>query len=92
MAPKAARVILEVMENPEERGSTRLAAASEILDRAYGKSMQSVQHEAGGSIAELFRLMDEEKKKSKTITVSGVTVEEAVIVEDGAAKWVETNL
>lgn len=91
LAPSAARTLAEIMLDPEQKGSTRVSAADAILDRAYGKATQTVAHEAMG-VAELFKLLDEEKKKRETIDVAGGTIEEAEIVEDKEEKWVKENL
>lgn len=40
--PKAIEVAREVMNNPEEKGATRLSAASFFFDRALGKAKQHV--------------------------------------------------
>ena len=37
---RALAVAIEIMENEKEAGTTRLAAAKEILDRGYGKAKQ----------------------------------------------------
>lgn len=61
MAPAAAQTLYNVMRDEDEKGSTRVSAASEVLDRAYGKAQQKIEHEAAG-IKDLFRQLDEEKK------------------------------
>lgn len=61
MAPKAAATIYKVMTNDEEKGSTRLAAAAEILDRAYGKATQKVEH-TGSLFKEMLERLDKESE------------------------------
>lgn len=41
---KAIEVLVEIMEDPGQGGRTRLAAATAILDRAFGKPMQQTDH------------------------------------------------
>lgn len=43
-APGALETLIKVSKNPEETGSARVAAANAILDRAYGRPQQSVDH------------------------------------------------
>lgn len=64
MAPAAVRTIQKVMMNKDEKGSTRIAAASIILDRAYGKPTQEIKHEGMG-VADLFKAMDDAKKEMR---------------------------
>jgi predicted transcriptional regulator len=91
MAPKAARVVYKIMNTVEEKGSTRLAAASTILDRAYGKPQQEIKHE-GSLVKDLFAQLDAEKKAIRT---EGRTITDAEIVEpvlDATDQWVKENL
>lgn len=87
MAPKAARVIYRIMGNSEEKGSTRLAAASAILDRAYGKPQQEIKHE-GSLVKELFAQLDHERKTINTVSRE---VTDAEVVEDEVDKWCKEN-
>lgn len=87
MAPRAARTLYRVMNDAEEKGSTRVSAAAEILDRAYGKPNQKVEHE-GSMVMELFKRLDEEKK---TYTAEGGKIEEAEIVDE-VKDWVSRNI
>lgn len=68
MAPQAARVLYRVMQDRDEKGSTRVTAASEILDRAYGKAAQPIEH-SGALIKDLFDRMDKEKQSKEVLTV-----------------------
>lgn len=61
MAPQAAKTLYQVLADTAEKGSTRVSAASEVLDRAYGKATQTLQHE-GSMVKDLFRQLDEERK------------------------------
>lgn len=49
---RALEVIIDVMQNEEESGATRLAAANALLDRAHGKPKQTTEHTGidGGDI------------------------------------------
>lgn len=40
---RAVEVLIDVMENPEQPGATRIAAASALLDRAHGKPKQTTE-------------------------------------------------
>lgn len=61
MAPTAAQALYGVLTDPTEKGSTKVSAAGEVLDRAYGKATQTIQADSG-SVKELFRRLDEERK------------------------------
>lgn len=49
---RALEVIIDVMQDEEESGATRLAAANALLDRAHGKAKQTTEHTGldGGDI------------------------------------------
>lgn len=49
---RAVETLLDVMEDPEQPGATRVAAANSILDRAHGKAKQTTEHTGldGGDI------------------------------------------
>lgn len=52
-AGKAAKILIEIMENVEARPEVRLAAANSVLDRSMGKAIQTnvnVNGEGGGVI------------------------------------------
>lgn len=42
-APDAARLLVEMMNNPVTGEKTRLQAAQTILDRVYGKAVQPIE-------------------------------------------------
>jgi hypothetical protein len=79
MAPQAARTLYTVMKNKEEKGSTRVSAASEILDRAYGKALQTVEH-SGNMLRDIFDRMDQEAGKKKP----DIVMQEAEFVEESS--------
>jgi hypothetical protein len=87
MAPQAALTLRKIMLNKEEKGSTRVTAAATILDRAYGKAQQKVEHE-GSLILELFKKLDEDKAK----TVKSDISDAEIVEENGVKKWVTENL
>lgn len=51
-AQDALSVVVEIMNNQAETGSTRLSAAVAILDRGYGRPFQAIHH-AGADGGEL---------------------------------------
>lgn len=48
--PEAVRVLVSIMKNAKAAAPARVAAAKELLDRAYGKPPQSHTGEGGGPI------------------------------------------
>lgn len=93
MVPKAANTLYEVMTDNKEKGSARIAAASEVLDRALGKSTQKIQHE-NLTIRELFEQLDK-LNTIKTIEAESKTVnnlEEEEKPCDNLVEWTEKNL
>ena len=52
IAPKALKALEAVMDATDVPAAARVAAANSILDRAYGKPMQAVEHSGpeGGHI------------------------------------------
>jgi hypothetical protein len=45
---KAVKVLATIMEDKDQAGAARVAAANAILDRGYGKPTQAVNH--GGNV------------------------------------------
>lgn len=48
----AIKTLVEIMGSETEKGAARVAAAQALLDRGYGKPMQSVEHSGpdGGAV------------------------------------------
>lgn len=57
----ALQTLASIMQGEEQPASARVAAANALLDRAYGKPSQAVEHTGadGGAIKHLFELTDE---------------------------------
>lgn len=45
--PAAIATLAEIMINPKAKESSRVAAAGELLDRAWGKPTQPIEHQVG---------------------------------------------
>lgn len=79
IAPQAVQVIYEIMKSKKERGNNRISAAFGILDRAFGKPTQVVDHK-GSLISDLISQLDRIEKgvdvKSDTIDAQYETIEE----------------
>lgn len=57
LIPKAIDSIQEILENPQEKARTKLAAANELLNRAIGKPKETVEIR-NNSIREIFEFLD----------------------------------
>lgn len=84
MAPRAARTVDRIMRDTSVKPNTRLAAASEILDRAYGKPTQEVKHE-GSLLKDLFQRLDDEAKGASSAYLREPPIE-AEYTEVGASQ------
>lgn len=71
LAAKAIDSLEEVVSDAKEKGTTRVMAAKEILDRAYGKPKQTIEHR-DSKISSLYDKLDDilgtkQKKKDDVI-------------------------
>lgn len=60
--PEAVQRLAEIMRSPDEPAAARVAAAKELLDRAYGKATAEVQLtgvDGAGVIVEIVRFSDD---------------------------------
>jgi len=76
---EAVATLVEICGNRKAHPSARVAAASAILDRGWGRPMQSVQVEAQASVlpSELAALSPEDKRKAAEIIMRGLAAESA---------------
>lgn len=68
----ALRVLVEVMDNKAEKGSARVAAASCILDRAWGKPVQSVDMKAEVKSIDVSKLTKEQMDALTDLAIESV--------------------
>jgi len=61
LLPRAIEVTREIMVNHEERGSTRLDAATRIIERVMGKATQPVEHR-GNLLKQVIAQIDAESE------------------------------
>lgn len=57
--PSALATLAEIMTNEDSPESARVAASKELLDRAYGKAAQAIQH-SGNIERPLVIVLDDE--------------------------------
>lgn len=69
LMPKAINTIEEIMDDKKEKGSVRLSAATEIVDRSIGKAAQTINVE-GSLIRQLYEKLDDKQKVIDTEPVS----------------------
>lgn len=96
----------EIMSDPSEKGSVRLAAANTVMDRAMGKPKQEVEHKTS-SIRALFERLDAmdrqpaieltPQKQVSSNEIEGELVTEAAPPKEEPPKdeidqWIEDNL
>lgn len=86
--PEAIETAHEIMSNKEERGSVRLQAAQDFLDRGLGKPLQRVE-QTGSKISELFDKLDAIEKAGGLANVKKLAAQEQII--DGEATEIDTN-
>lgn len=65
--PSALATLAEIMTSEEAPESARVAASRELLDRAYGKSAQSIQH-SGKIDQPLVIVMDDDENQADEAT------------------------
>lgn len=83
LLPKAIRTTHKILRSSLEKGSTRLAAANMIMDRALGKPTQEIKHE-GSMIRSLIEQMD--RMNNGPIIETTKSVEEAILSDEGLFK------
>lgn len=67
LAPDAIKALGEIINDPQAPASSRVSAASEILDRAYGRAPQSIKVNAELSFSEQFEQFIRELNAARTI-------------------------
>lgn len=63
----ALKTLVDVCKSDKESGSARVAAANALLDRAYGKPTQAVQHTGAIGTYDLTRVSDADLDRLETI-------------------------
>lgn len=94
--PDAALVTHEIMIDKSQKGTTRLTAASMVLDRAAGKAIQPHEVESP-TLRKVIEMLDAQAKAQMPATIETEakavdTVEEAQVVEDPLDNYLEENL
>lgn len=56
---KMVDILTAIAENEKERGMTRIAAASAVLDRAWGKATQGIEVTENKPMVDISRIPDE---------------------------------
>lgn len=72
---RAVKTLVAVMDNPKASANARVAAAAEILDRAYGTAPQSINMHVQHSLAEEFEALlaeiHENRQKARLDVIQG---------------------
>jgi len=81
--PEAIATLVEICGDKVAPPSARVAAATAILDRGWGRPMQQVHVEAQTSVlpAELAALSPEDKRRAAEIIMRGLAAEDAKLIE-----------
>lgn len=93
--PRAIETAFEIMTDPEQKGSTRLAAAESFMDRALGKAAQKIEVE-DSTIKDVLTRIDqlaavERQKLLDDKTIDLKKEDECGTETDPVEKWVAAN-
>jgi DNA-binding MarR family transcriptional regulator len=70
LAPGAVAVVTEILRDPDQKGATRLAAATLIIEHAYGKPIQKIETRHS-TLKDLFAMLDSPSENKSYDSESG---------------------